>query len=556
MQSCHMASGGRPRGPLTRSRSMGCPPEIPDVLLPSDIRVADPTRSASVDKKPNDQDDHLSRGRARRKAFRRQRSLADLFGNVITKGLAHLHELFSTTDRSRDRTSPEGKRGVPTHDVLGASSSSAVRHEAKEGTTEKEWLDEIKVKLSAVRTDSLRSGRHSQTATPREPLDKMSSESISRRNAGRLESYGTPEELFCVTRQTNKLTNQFGCTSVVEQIRTCEVKRYSQRSKSDGTSNGVCCATPPKPAGDRHAMKTLMKCNSDSQCHVTFPRRGLLTKTASVDCYKAASSALVPTDSNSVSLATCSSRSCSFQPQRNIPAALSCFSSILDWLLLGSVEAGHNEPLLCSLAVDAIIDVTNTDPLQGVPAEKKVTCPCTCGRKHFRSKLNLAVDDIAWDDIEQHFCDVNSILPGWRRRSGESRVLVVSYHGRSRGPNMVVQYLMHLYRLPLDTALAHVRSRRPQTRINPSFMRALRRLEARLMHDGRANQAEEPLPFPALTGVSEDVPLSELKTAWNECSNDSHRATRWSLLRNWHVLQNMFQPLFLLCAGGLLRKGF
>lgn len=90
-------------------------------------------------------------------------------------------------------------------------------------------------------------------------------------------------------------------------------------------------------------------------------------------------------------------------------------SAVLDWLFVGSVEAAFNEPLLCALGVDAVVDLTNVPP-HLVPVEKKTTCPCSCATKHFRAKLSLAIDDIDWENIEQYFPDVNSFLNGWRQK--------------------------------------------------------------------------------------------------------------------------------------------
>jgi hypothetical protein len=96
-------------------------------------------------------------------------------------------------------------------------------------------------------------------------------------------------------------------------------------------------------------------------------------------------------------------------------SGLGTASAVLDWLYVGSVEAAYNEPLLCALGVDAVVDLTNVPP-HLVPVEKKTTCPCACATKHFRAKLNLAIDDIDWENIEQYFPDVNSFINGWRQK--------------------------------------------------------------------------------------------------------------------------------------------
>ncbi|GFN89859.1 dual specificity protein phosphatase 8 [Plakobranchus ocellatus] len=153
---------------------------------------------------------------------------------------------------------------------------------------------------------------------------------------------------------------------------------------------------------------------------------------------------------------------------------------VTDYLFLGSIEAAYNEPILCKYGISSLIDMTNVNPAL-VPAHKKSDCPCACAANktpHFRSKLNIGVDDIEWENLEQYFDEINSFINGARRKG--RRVLVFSYMGQSRAAAAVVQHLMTHYKMPYKDAMTVVRSKRPQIKLNSGFVKALRRLEKKL----------------------------------------------------------------------------
>ena len=327
-------------------------------------------------------------------------------------------------------------------------------------------------------------------------------------------------ELFCVqTRQPSEAERPVSSRSLDTLQRSSYPEGSAEPEGRDSSQGGAGWLLRP----DRgcKAKSQLVKSSSDSLCrHSLSPSPGdgpkaCLSKASSDDsCFvrRKLPSPLLPLDSQAMSVD--SNSSSSSNPPRPYCSGggggLSSICSVLDWLLVGGVDGAYNEPLLCNLRVGAIVDVTNVAP-SCVPPEKKTTCPCTCGKKHFRSKLNLAVDDIEWENIEQYFDDVNAFVNGWRRRG--SRVLVASYNGKSRAPALVVQYLMHYFRIPLERALEHVRSRRPQTRINPGFMKALQRLEKRLADEDALGLLPLTPPPPSFPDCVRRSP----RMAWNEC---------------------------------------
>jgi hypothetical protein len=125
------------------------------------------------------------------------------------------------------------------------------------------------------------------------------------------------------------------------------------------------------------------------------------------------------------------------------------------------------------------------------------------------------------------------------------QVLVVSYNGKSRAPALVVQYLMQYFRISLERAMNHVRTRHPPTRVNPGFARALQRLQKRMNEEDAlaascaSSEAEPPPPFPddaegdggvsgslvvAIPSSSHNMSVHDSpgsakgrKTAWDEC---------------------------------------
>lgn len=184
------------------------------------------------------------------------------------------------------------------------------------------------------------------------------------------------------------------------------------------------------------------------------------------------------------------------------------YSKILDFLYVGSIETAYNEPLLCRLKIHVLVDLSNLVASQ-VPTAKKSNCPCPCKKEnHFRSRLNVGVEDIEWENITQHFNDINNFIEGARRNN--KNVLVVSYLGNSRAPTAVVQYMMRNFRLSLMDAFSLVQARRPCVSINSGFWRALQRVEKDMFMECR-------LPFrnPQNDARLQLGPVSS-RAAWTE----------------------------------------
>ena len=516
-----MTSGPRHRA-LTRSRSLALPLADKDLSLPSDppphgtdalssdtatgmLRTGQTTGRGGPVKEP-------------KKTLRRQKSLAELFGVVLQRSKAQLQELFSRRDKDGKVRRDVSPAAVTQEPEAGASGSMVAGIAADvEGAVGASSSVVAAVSAPApppqLKQRLVPQGR---SACLRNSNPEISSTSPRMASASHCR---TPEELFCVTRSgTERPISAHSLDTLHRSGGHTETRRaHSPRDEDRGSLL--------RPDRDCKAKAALVKSNSDSLCRLLLVGQDggggpALTKASSDDaCFscRSPSPALLPRD-RAVRL---SPRNTLTTNSNTKPETWSSISSIVDWMLVGSVEAAYNDPLLCSLDVEAVVDITNVTPNR-VPAEKKTTCPCTCGKKHFRSKLNLAVDDIEWENIEQHFADVNAFLHGWRKRG--KRVIVVSYHGKSRAPAIAVQHLMTYFRVPMQRALAHVHARRPQTRINPGFLRALQRLEKRLMaewqEDGEKGKLEggeelslpkaSPPPFP------DSLPLGP-KTAWDDC---------------------------------------
>ncbi|KAL8591814.1 hypothetical protein ACOMHN_047074 [Nucella lapillus] len=402
-----------------------------------------------------------------KKSMRRQKSLAELFGRALYRSKVHLHELFSRRDRSgkiRQKKPEDGQ-------VLFGQPPLETRKSEAAGSEDSGTDTQSPVSAAIVCGDS--------TATqprliPREPVVvECVNHSVSNvHNTEKQSSCRVPEELFCVSWEPRELP-----VSLPEQ--------KLPHSQQDVQQTPTLKANRPSSTSDGHTARTVLKkSHSDSLWQVGHDSKPVPDACLPKPSWNGTpgvhrtrvpqNSKRLPRDSKVGVMRTTSASPPSVWRSE---VSSTCIHPIVDWLWVGSVEAAYNEPLLCTLKVDAIVDLTNVDPYC-VPAEKRTTCRCACRRTHFCAKLKLAVDDIEWESIDQYFPDTNAFIHGWRQRG--SRVLVVSYHGKSRAPAFVTQHLMQHFRISLDTALAHVRSRWPQTRLNPGFVRVLQRLDRRL----------------------------------------------------------------------------
>lgn len=186
-------------------------------------------------------------------------------------------------------------------------------------------------------------------------------------------------------------------------------------------------------------------------------------------------------------------------------------AQVLEHLFIGSVEAAYNEPLLCKLKIDCLLDITNM-LAEVVPTSKKLRCPCMCPEEnqHFRSRLIIQVDDDEKEDIQSYFADINKFIHGAKRIG--KRVLVVSYAGKSRAPVAVIQYLMEFENFLLREAYNLVKNQRSAIDINSGFMTCLEILEKRLFPEAK----------PSVSFGNEYLNIADpqaIKCAWVNCTD-------------------------------------
>jgi dual specificity MAP kinase phosphatase len=188
-----------------------------------------------------------------------------------------------------------------------------------------------------------------------------------------------------------------------------------------------------------------------------------------------------------------------------------CVSQILDYLFIGSIEVAYNEPKLCRLKIDSLVDISNLSSAQ-VPSSKKLHCPCLCGNdsRHFRSRLIIRVDDDDKEDIEQYFSEINKFIDG-ARKCGKN-VLIFSYHGNSRAPAAAIQYLMSHEGFLIRQAYNLVKNQRPAVEINQGFQNTLEALEHRLFPEAKPS-----VPFS--NDYLNIADPQAIKCAWVDCSD-------------------------------------
>ncbi|XP_022287419.2 uncharacterized protein LOC111100096 [Crassostrea virginica] len=188
-----------------------------------------------------------------------------------------------------------------------------------------------------------------------------------------------------------------------------------------------------------------------------------------------------------------------------------CVSQVLDYLFIGSIEVAYNEPKLCRLKIDSLVDISNLSSAQ-VPSSKKLHCPCLCGHdsRHFRSRLIIRVEDDDKEDIEQYFSEINKFIDG-ARKCGKN-VLIFSYLGNSRAPAAAIQYLMSHEGFLLRQAYNLVKNQRPSVEINQGFQNTLEALEHRLFPEAKPS-----LPFS--NDYLNIADPQAIKCAWVDCSD-------------------------------------
>jgi hypothetical protein len=184
-------------------------------------------------------------------------------------------------------------------------------------------------------------------------------------------------------------------------------------------------------------------------------------------------------------------------------------SQLLDYLYIGSVESAYNEPLLCKLKIDSLVDMSNMSASQ-VPSNKKLHCPCLCGNeaRHFRSRLIIRLDDKEDEDIEQYCEEINKFIDS-SKRCGR-KVLIFSYHGNSRAPAAAIQYMMKQEEFLLRQAYNLVKNQRPSVEINQGFQDILEALERRFFPEAK----------PSVSFGNDYLNIADpqaIKCAWIDC---------------------------------------
>ncbi|OWA52859.1 hypothetical protein BV898_17301 [Hypsibius exemplaris] len=163
-------------------------------------------------------------------------------------------------------------------------------------------------------------------------------------------------------------------------------------------------------------------------------------------------------------------------------------SQITDYLYIGDIYAANNEHLLCKLNVDAIVDLSNLRP-EDVRKLKACHIPCTCpiSSNHQRAKLIIGVKNSETEEIHIYFDEINRFVESIRR-SGR-KVLIHSLRGQGRAAVAVIQYLMQVHQLPMQSAFRVTKLAR-SLKINPVFRETLEYLESRLRSEGKLPPSE------------------------------------------------------------------
>ncbi|XP_071534087.1 dual specificity protein phosphatase 4-like [Panulirus ornatus] len=154
-------------------------------------------------------------------------------------------------------------------------------------------------------------------------------------------------------------------------------------------------------------------------------------------------------------------------------------SYVMSDLYVGNLRAAYCDPVLCRLNIQCVVDLSNLLPSQ-VPPTHRSMCPCPCDLTtvHHRSRLCINIPDSEDTDLTQFMTEVNRFLEGARRSA--RGVLVHSYHGRSRAPAVIIQYLMTVHSMRLKKAFSLVQTAHGPLAINKGFLKTLQQLEDHL----------------------------------------------------------------------------
>ncbi|KAI8752810.1 mucin-5AC [Biomphalaria glabrata] len=488
-----------------------------------------------------------SSGQTTSKSIKRQNSVSDFFQHVLNKSRSHIQDLFSARlkEKPKRRSTASGSEEITDKsDIVGAeggvqsSSPTEVSSDQpptlhsscpsfKYDSSDSQWANPVisfdpdpsfesrERRLSSIsnrcydisnfhcdgeyrpivknpgsaftsESDLLSSKRHPSSCSPIH-LRTQNSPSISpiRNRAPKIAML--PSFDFAGTERFS-----FKCDSSLAAGGSKPNTRSLSSALLSAEDEGVC-----------RSKRALVKSNSDTFARLAAAPQSLAKASSDGDCFKKSPSASLASSMTSLGSIMC---------------------GVTDYLFLGSVEAAYNDPLLCKYNISSLVDMSNISP-SAIPALKKSDCPCACVNKtHFRSKLNIGINDIEWENIEQYFDDINAFINGARKNN--RRVLVFSYLGQSRAPAAVIQHLMQHFRMSYDDALKIVRAKRAQVKLNSGFVKALCRLEQRLNLQNVAseNDAVPSCPpetqRPSLNSLVDIDSLSVppvVKGAWLEC---------------------------------------
>ena len=115
---------------------------------------------------------------------------------------------------------------------------------------------------------------------------------------------------------------------------------------------------------------------------------------------------------------------------------------MFDRLFLGSIEAAHDDYILCKNDIACLVDVSGLIPSRMAVPRRKSTCPCACSSKHNRPRLVIQLENNEDEDMVPYLNDVNSFVHA--HLSKGRNVLIFCDTGRSRAPAMICQYLMQV----------------------------------------------------------------------------------------------------------------
>ncbi|KAH9488567.1 hypothetical protein Btru_061835 [Bulinus truncatus] len=432
------------------------------------------------------------------KTMKRQNSVTDFFQHVLSKSKSQIQDLFSAKlrERSKKRSTFQGNEGAPRDEVVRAEGGQETSSD-----DQRLWFPILHNSCPSFKCDGDVVSEHhiahpvisfdpdpsacarerrlsSQSSRSGSSLDFQCQDaavgfehrpivktpisalepSSSRRSAS---SFSPSRQRYLHFSSVSPVPNR-GL-----KIPAPACSDFSGREGYVSTSEemtgraSVCSASPAflstEEGTSSRSKRALVKSNSDTFAKLASPPQYLAKASSDGDCFKRS-----PASSLAASMTSLGSIMC----------------GITDYLFLGSVEAAYNEPLLCKYGITSLVDMSNVSP-SAIPTLKKSDCPCACANKtHFRSKLNIGVDDIEWENVEQYFDDINAFIHGARKM--KRRVLVFSYLGQSRAPAAVIQHLMQHFRMPFKGALSIVRAKRSQVKLNSGFVKALVRLEKRL----------------------------------------------------------------------------